>query len=115
MSGLREALERHVSHRCPRMAEHAESYRSGQYKDSDEALPVPCDDCYSVEVIWRRVPYESDSRTPADRDEVLTLAGMERRCVNADNRLLPPLEAAVIHQRDGRCAHTAVYVEKETP
>lgn len=46
--------ERHVTRRCPRMADHSWPL----------ALPVPCEDCYSVESIWRRIPWEADNRTP---------------------------------------------------
>lgn len=50
--------ERHVTRRCPRMREH------GIYRNGVRALPVPCEDCYSIESVWRRIPYEHDSKTP---------------------------------------------------
>ena len=50
-------FERHVSHRCSRMAEH---YPSSNFANP---LPIPCDQCCSVESIWRSIPYEPDGRT----------------------------------------------------
>lgn len=50
-----QEYERHVTRRCPRMREH------GIWRNGEKVLPVPCEDCYSVESIWRPIPYEPDN------------------------------------------------------
>lgn len=38
----------------------------GIYFKGEQVLRVPCEDCYSVESFWHRIPYEPDSRTTVD-------------------------------------------------
>lgn len=45
--------ERHVTHRCRRMQDHT----------SKPFVPVPCENCYAVESVWRAIPYEPNSRS----------------------------------------------------
>lgn len=63
--------ERHVSRRCPRMDAHHPADRRVQ------PLPVPCEDCYSIESVWRRIPYEPDGRTTVTVQQVENGSGQE--------------------------------------
>lgn len=65
-AGERVEVGRHVTRRCPRMNEHDLNRR--------QPLPIPCPECYSIESYWRRIPWEPDSRTPA---EIMVLSGSQ--------------------------------------
>ena len=57
-----DVWQRHVSTRCPRMAEH------GRVEVVDgkvvQLTPYPCADCYSIESFWHRIPWEKDGTQP---------------------------------------------------
>lgn len=57
---MSEQVQRSVQWRCPNMQAH----------ERPRMVPVPCADCYSLEVTSRRVPY----RKPVHRHDV-TLCG----------------------------------------
>lgn len=44
-----------VQHRCPNIGRHG----SGPGCACHPNIPAPCDDCYAIEVITRRVPYSA--------------------------------------------------------
>lgn len=45
-----------IQHRCPRMGEHV---RPNPSCPCHPHLPIPCPDCYSIEVRTRRVPFRA--------------------------------------------------------
>jgi hypothetical protein len=80
-----DEVNRHVSHRCPRMGEHMAVH----------GLPVPCDKCYSIESYWRRIPWEPDSETPVDdsvlvTDEIQAVLDAAEAFINCEPIERPP-------------------------
>lgn len=77
-------VERRVTHRCTRQREHHTLTKlvTCDHQDSPHPLNaddrfcvnpryipvllIPCDECYSIESFWRRIPWEPDAATQAE-------------------------------------------------
>lgn len=53
-----------VSHRCPNMGRHGGPYSQGC--PCHPMIPTPCPECFCVESLSRRVPYQAYSNTTVE-------------------------------------------------